>query len=75
MQTQTTALNEPWIKGKWNELKGQAKEHWGDLTDDDVDRVEGRRDQMIGVIQQRYGIARKKAEEQIEAWEKRHGLR
>jgi uncharacterized protein YjbJ (UPF0337 family) len=73
--TTQTAINEPWIKGKWNELKGKVQEQWGDLTDDDLDRAEGKRDQLIGAIQQRYGIAKEKAEKQVESWEQRHGLR
>ena len=73
--TKQTAMNEPWIKGKWNEFKGKVQEQWGDLTDDDLDRAEGKRDQLIGAIQQRYGIAKEKAEKQVESWEKRHGLR
>jgi uncharacterized protein YjbJ (UPF0337 family) len=71
----TTTLNEPWLKGKWNEIKGKIQEEWGELTNDDVDRAEGNRDQFIGAIQQRYGIAKAKAEKQVEEWEERHGLR
>lgn len=69
------ALNEPWLKGKWNEFKGKIKEEWGDLTDDDLDRAEGNRDQVVGAIQQRYGLAKEEAERKVEKWEKRHGLR
>lgn len=75
MQTAKATFNEPWLKGKWNEIKGKAKEEWGKLTDDDLDRAEGRRDQIIGAIQQRYGIAKDQAAKQVEAWEQRHGLR
>jgi len=70
----TQPLNPPWLKGKWNELKGKIKEEWGRLTNDDLDRAKGRRDQMIGAIQQRYGIARAKAEEQFASWERRHEI-
>jgi uncharacterized protein YjbJ (UPF0337 family) len=69
------ALNEPWVKGKWNEWKGRAKEAWGKLTDDELDRIEGRRDQLIGAIQQRYGKKRDEVEREVAAWEERHGLR
>lgn len=68
-------MNESYAKGKWNELKGKVKERWGDLTDDDLDRVEGRRDQLIGAIQQRYGKARADAELELRRWEENNGLR
>ena len=71
----TATLNQPWLKGKWNELKGRAKEKWGKLTDDDLDRVEGKRDKLLGLIQQHYGEGREKAEQQLEKWERDQGLR
>jgi uncharacterized protein YjbJ (UPF0337 family) len=54
------------LKGKWKELKGQVKARWGKLTDDDLGRIEGRRDQMIGLLQQRYGYAKREAEEELD---------
>lgn len=54
------------LQGSWNETKGKVKTQWGRLTDDDLTRVEGQKDRLIGVIQQKYGIAREKAEEQLE---------
>jgi uncharacterized protein YjbJ (UPF0337 family) len=68
-------MNEPWMKGKWNEFKGKAKEQWGDLTDDELDRVEGRRDQLVGLVQQKYGRSREQAETELSDWERKHGLR
>ena len=58
------------IEGHWKELVGKAKEQWGDLTDDDIEVVSGRRDQLAGKIQQRYGIAKDEAEKQIAAWQR-----
>ena len=52
------------VEGNWKEMKGKVKEQWGKLTDDDLDKIEGRSDQMIGLLQQRYGYAREKAEEE-----------
>ena len=75
MSHHTAAMNEPWLKGKWNEMKGKIQEEWGELTDDDLDRAEGRRDRMIGTLQQRYGIAKEKAEKQLTEWERSLGLR
>ena len=68
-------MNEPWMKGKWNEYKGKVKERWGKLTDDDVDQVEGKRDQLLGLVQQRYGRSREQAEKELNEWEKVVGLR
>ena len=59
-------MNSDILKGKWTEMKGKVKEQWGKLTDDDLDKIEGRSDQMIGLLQQRYGYAREKAEEEYE---------
>lgn len=50
------------IKAKWNQLRGKAKEKWGDLTDDDLDKVEGQFDQLVSVIQEKYELTRAKAE-------------
>jgi len=58
-------MNWTQIEGNWNEAKGRAKSKWGKLTDDDLMHVEGKRDRLLGVIQQRYGLARDKAEEQV----------
>jgi uncharacterized protein YjbJ (UPF0337 family) len=68
-------MADPYAKGQWNELKGKIKEQWGELTNDDLDRAEGRRDQLIGAIQQRYGKARNEVEEELNRWEERQGLR
>jgi uncharacterized protein YjbJ (UPF0337 family) len=56
------------VTGKWNQLKGSVKERWGKLTDDDLTMIDGKRDRMIGKIQERYGITKEKAEEQIREW-------
>ena len=68
-------MNKPWLNGKWNEYKGKAREKWGDLTDDDLDKIEGRREQLVGAIQQRYGKEREEVERELNEWEKRQGLR
>jgi uncharacterized protein YjbJ (UPF0337 family) len=57
------------VKGQWKQIRGQVKEKWGQLTDDDLDRIEGRRDQLVGAVQKRYGIARNEAERQVQAFE------
>jgi len=56
------------IEGNWKQLTGKAKEQWGKLTDGDMAIIAGRRDQLIGKIQERYGIAKDEAEKQIDDW-------
>ena len=61
-------MNWDQIQGKWKELKGQAKVKWGRLTDDELDMAEGQRDQLVGKLQQKYGIAKEEAERQLDDW-------
>ncbi len=56
------------IEGNWKEMKGTVKEKWGQLTDDDLDVAAGKRDQLSGAIQKRYGLAKEVAEKQIDDW-------
>ena len=56
------------IEGNWKQLKGKAKAKWGELTDDDLDKLAGRRDELIGKIQERKGIARDRAEREVKDW-------
>jgi uncharacterized protein YjbJ (UPF0337 family) len=65
--TQTeAAMNSTTMKGKWNELKGKVKEKWGKLTNDDLDVIDGKKDQLVGRLQQRYGYAKERAEKEAE---------
>jgi len=59
------------IEGNWKQVVGKAKAQWGKLTDDDLDVVAGRREQLAGKIQERYGIAKDEAERQVSDWERR----
>jgi uncharacterized protein YjbJ (UPF0337 family) len=61
-------MNTDELQGKWKQMKGSIKERWGKLTDDDVTMINGRSDQLIGRIQERYGIAKAEAQEQVEEW-------
>jgi uncharacterized protein YjbJ (UPF0337 family) len=56
------------IEGNWKEFKGKAIAQWGKLTDDEVDRAEGRRTELAGLIQQKYGKTREEAEKDIDDW-------
>ena len=64
-------MNKDIFEGRWKEMRGQVKEWWGKLTDDDLLAIEGRRDQLIGKIQTRYGISESEAEAQVSTWEQR----
>jgi len=59
------------IEGQWKVMKGKVKEQWGDLTDDEIDTIGGKKDQLIGRIQKRYGMAREDAARQVEEFERR----
>jgi uncharacterized protein YjbJ (UPF0337 family) len=67
---ETSRMNTDQLKGNWKQFVGKAKEKWGRLTDDDWKVVEGKRDQLAGRIQERYGIAREEAERQVADLEK-----
>jgi uncharacterized protein YjbJ (UPF0337 family) len=59
-------MNRDILAGKWKEMKGRVKEQWGKITDDELDRAEGKADQLVGLLQQRYGYTREKAEEEYD---------
>jgi uncharacterized protein YjbJ (UPF0337 family) len=56
------------VEGKWKQFKGSVKENWGKLTDDDLEQISGRKDKLIGKLQERYGIQKEEAEKQLDAW-------
>ena len=56
------------IAGQWKQYKGKAKEKWGKLTDDEIDVIQGKRDQLVGKVQERYGIAKDQAEKDVDTW-------
>ncbi len=57
------------IEGNWKQIGGKAREQWGKLTNDDLQVVKGKRDQLVGLIQERYGVAKDEADKQVKAWE------
>ncbi len=61
-------MNEYRIKGNWNELKGKVKEKWAELTDDELERIDGETDQLIGAIQKRYGRSLDEARREVNSW-------
>ena len=62
-------MNEDIAKGNWKQFKGKVKEQWGKLTDDDIDVIDGKREQLVGKVQERSGIAKDEAEKQVSDWE------
>jgi uncharacterized protein YjbJ (UPF0337 family) len=60
------------VASKTKQVRGKVREQWGKLTDDQLDIVAGRRDQLVGRIQETYGVAKDEAERQVSDWEKRN---
>ena len=65
-------MNWDQIEGNWIQFKGKVKEQWGKLTDDHLDTISGKREQLVGKIQESYGVSKEEAEKQIAEWEKKH---
>lgn len=68
-------MNKDEVGGNWKQVKGKVKEQWGKLTDDDMTVIEGKRDQLVGKIQERYGYAKEQAEKEVDSWDKRNHFR
>jgi uncharacterized protein YjbJ (UPF0337 family) len=58
-------MNSDIIKGKWKQLSGRIKERWGNLTDDDLDVAEGHSEYLVGKLQERYGLTKEKAQQEL----------
>jgi uncharacterized protein YjbJ (UPF0337 family) len=65
-------MNQDRIRGQWKQVKGRIKEQWGRLTEDDLDVIAGKRDQLLGRIQQRHGVAKDEAQRQVRDFEERN---
>ena len=65
-------MNNDKLEGNWKQVKGKIKEQWGKLTDDDLDVIAGKRDQLLGRIQERHGIAKDEAHKQVSEFESRN---
>ena len=68
-------MNSDILEGKWKQLRGEIRDKWGQLTDDELDQIAGKRDKLAGLLQERYGYNRMEAEKEIDAfleeWEER----
>ncbi|HSV45869.1 MAG TPA: CsbD family protein [Ramlibacter sp.] len=65
-------MNRDKFQGTWKRVKGKVKEQWGQLTADDLDVIAGKRDQLLGRIQQRHGVAKEEADRQVRAFERKN---
>lgn len=65
-------MNKQTIEGNWMQLKGKVRETWGDLTDDDVDVIAGKRDQLIGKLKERYGKSTEEVDREVTEFESRN---
>lgn len=61
-------MNEAILEGKWNQFRGKVKEQWGRLTDDELDQIDGRRDQIVGLLQEKYGYELERAEDELDSF-------
>ena len=61
-------MNWDQIEGKWKQFTGSARERWGKFTDDDIQTLTGKKDHLVGKIQERYGVATAEAEKQADEW-------
>lgn len=59
-------MNENILEGKWKQLRGYLRERWGEITDDELDQIAGKRDRLAGLLQERYGYTQMEAEQQID---------
>ncbi|HKA44798.1 MAG TPA: CsbD family protein [Burkholderiales bacterium] len=58
------------VEGNWKQVKGKFKEKWGKISDNELDVIAGRRDQLVGAIQKSYGVAKDHAEREVSEWER-----
>jgi uncharacterized protein YjbJ (UPF0337 family) len=72
-------MNEDILEGQWKQIRGQMREWWGDLTDDDLDRVQGKTEKLVGLLQEKYGYTQAQAETEVNRrlteYKMQHGTR
>jgi uncharacterized protein YjbJ (UPF0337 family) len=65
-------MNTDTLKGQWRQLKGEAKIQWAKLTDNELEQIEGHTEKLIGLLQQRYGYERQRAQQEVDAFMREH---
>lgn len=58
-------MNADQLKGQWKQIKGEVRKQWGKLTDDEIDRIDGEREKLIGTLQKKYGMTKEQAEREV----------
>jgi uncharacterized protein YjbJ (UPF0337 family) len=61
-------MNWDQVQGNWLQAKGKVKQQWAKLTDDDITRINGKQEELLGLLQQRYGYAKEQAQKEVENW-------
>jgi len=61
-------MNWDQVQGKWKQIKGSVRQQWGNLTDDDLAKINGSREKFVGVLQKRYGLAKEEAQKRADEW-------
>lgn len=56
------------LEGTWNKIRGKVQQQWGELTDDDVDKIQGKYDELVGALQERYGYSEQRAREEVDTF-------
>ncbi len=64
-------MNKDQLHGKWLQIKGAVKAQWGKLTNDDLDEIDGNLERLVGIVQERYGYARERAEKEVQEFQRR----
>ena len=64
-------MNKDQLQGKWLQVKGAVKAQWGKLTNDDLDEIDGNLERLVGIVQERYGYARERAEKEVQEFQRR----
>ena len=65
-------MNRDMLEGKWKQLKGSVQKEWGDITNDEVDQIDGDATKLAGILQERYGKSKQEAEKAIDEWQRRN---
>src|SRR5262245_13898698 len=73
--TMNKTFNRDILAGQWKQVRGQVKQYWGLLTDNDLDRISGRFEELVGLLQERYGYARAKAEQEVTQFIERYNMK
>jgi len=68
-------MNKDIMNGKWKQMRGKAKEEWGKFTDHDLEKFEGKREQLVGLVQEKYGYSKEKAAQNVDLFWKKINIR